>query len=146
MLFPPPPGGKHAVLCVTTQRHSAHTFPRGKPAAFFPITKIPTSIYAHCWAGKAFRNYQSLQHTAWNPQRWSSTCFDSTSISWLQAVRNQALGKSDFKTAGKSIFRIFFSFHLFCMLQLHFKILVIPFWDLRYFTPLLSPVIPAAPL
>lgn len=36
-----PTRAKDAVLCVTTQRHSAHTFPRGKPAGFFPIIKIP---------------------------------------------------------------------------------------------------------
>lgn len=62
LLFEPPPRAEDAVLCVTTQRHSAHTVPRGKPAGFFPITRIPTSIYARCWAGRAFRNHQSLKH------------------------------------------------------------------------------------
>lgn len=113
MLFQPPPHARDAMLCVTTQRHSAHTFPRGKPAGFFPLTEIATSIYSHGWTGRALRNNQSLKYITWNPQRWSSTCFGSTSISWLQAARNQTPEKSDFKIARKSILRIFFPSTLF---------------------------------
>lgn len=54
-LFQPPPRAKDAVLCVTTQRHSAHTFPKGKPPGFFPIIKVPTSISRSRLSGQGFQ-------------------------------------------------------------------------------------------